>query len=68
MSSSNAGELKYSRLASMIDMWFDNDALDALKYLRIEKAWKRIGKAIKQVENIRQELLGAIRLNDRQEF
>lgn len=61
-------QLKYSRLASIIDMWFDNDALDALKYLRVEKAWKRIGKAIKQVENIRQELLGAIRLNDRQEF
>lgn len=55
-------------MASIIDMWFDNDALDALKYLRVEKAWKRIGKAIKQVENIRQELLGAIRLNDRQEF
>ena len=43
-------------MASIIDMWFDNDALDALKYLRVEKAWKRIGKAIKQVENIRQEL------------
>lgn len=41
----------------MIDMWFDDDALDALQYLRIEKAWKRIEKAMKQVENIWQELL-----------
>lgn len=68
LSDNRSVQLKYSRLASMIDMWFDNDALDALQYLRIEKAWKRTGKAIKQVENIRQELLGAIRLNDRQEF
>lgn len=57
MSSSKAGEVKYSRLASVIDMWFDDDALDALRFLRIEKARKKIGKVIKQVENIWQELL-----------
>lgn len=44
-------------MASVIDMWFEDDALDALRFLRIEKARKKIGKVIKQVENIWQELL-----------
>lgn len=65
LSDNRSVQLEYSRLASMIDVWFDNDAQDALKYLRIEKAWEWIGKVMKQVENIRQELLRAIRLNDR---
>mgnify|MGYP007007440731 CR=1 FL=1 len=65
LSDNRSVQLKYSRLASIIDMWFDDDALDAMKYLRIEKAWEWIGKVMKQVENIRQELLRAIRLNDR---
>lgn len=56
LSDSRSVRLKYSRLASIIDVRFDGDALDA-QYLRIEKAWKRIEKAMKQVENIWQELL-----------
>ena len=60
LADSRSVKLKYSRLASMIDMWFDDDTLDALRTLQIEKARKRIGKVIKQVENIRQELLGVM--------
>ena len=68
LSDSRSVRLKYSRLASMIDMWLDDDMLDALQYFRIEKARKRIEKVIKQVENIRQELLGAMTRNNSTEI
>lgn len=49
-------QVKYGRLATAIDLWFDDGFLDALTHLQINKAQKRIGKAITQVENIRREL------------
>lgn len=49
-------QLKYGRLATVIDMWIDDGFLDALTHLQINKAQKRISKAITQVENIRREL------------
>ena len=50
-------QLKYGRLATAIDMWFDDGFLDALTYLQINKAQKRIKQAITQVEKIRRELV-----------
>ena len=47
LSDNRSVQLKYSRLASVIDMWLDDDALDVLQYLRMEKVRKRIEKAIK---------------------
>ena len=49
-------QLKYDRLASAIDMWIDDGLFDALTHLQINKAQKRIAKAITQVEKIRREL------------
>lgn len=49
-------KLKYSRLATAIDIWIDDGFLDALTHLQINKAQKRISRAINQVENIRREL------------
>lgn len=49
-------QLKYSRLTTAIDMWVDDGFLDALTHLQINKAQKRISRAIMQVENIRREL------------
>jgi len=49
-------QVKYGRLATAIDLWFDDGFLDALTHLQINKAQKRIGKAITQVENIKREL------------
>lgn len=49
-------QVKYGRLATAIDLWFDDGFLDAITHLQINKAQKRIGKAITQVENIRREL------------
>lgn len=49
-------QLKYSRLATAIDMWIDDGLFDALTHLQIDKAQKRIARAITQVENIRREL------------
>ena len=49
-------QLKYGRLATAIDLWIDDGLLDALTYLQINKAQKRIARAITQVENIRREL------------
>ena len=49
-------QLKYDRLASAIDMWIDDGLFDALTHLQIDKAQKRIARAITQVENIRREL------------
>ena len=48
--------LKYGRLATVIDMWIDDGLFDALTHLQIDKAQKRIARAITQVENIRREL------------
>lgn len=53
-------QLKYGRLAVAIDMWFDDGFLDALTHLQINKAQKRIGRAITQVENIKRELRNLI--------
>lgn len=49
-------QLKYGRLATAIDMWIDDGVFDALTHLQINKAQKRIARAITQVENIRREL------------
>ncbi len=49
-------KLKYSSLATAIDIWIDDGFLDALTHLQINKAQKRISRAINQVENIRREL------------
>lgn len=49
-------QLKYDRLATAIDMWIDDGLFDALTHLQIDKAQKRIARAITQVENIRREL------------
>lgn len=49
-------QLKYGRLATAIDMWIDDGLFDALTHLQINKAQKRIARAIMQVENIRREL------------
>lgn len=49
-------QLKYARLASVIEMWIDDGFFDALTHRQINKAQKRIGRAITQVENIRREL------------
>lgn len=49
-------QLKYSRLATAIDMWIDDGLFDALTHLQINKAQKRIASVIMQVENIRREL------------
>lgn len=49
-------KLKYARLNSAIDMWFDNDLMDCLVHLQINKVQKRIRRAITQVEAIRREL------------
>ena len=49
-------QLKYGRLATAIDMWIDDGLFDALTHLQINKAQKRIAKAITQVEKIRREL------------
>lgn len=49
-------QLKYGRLATAIDMWIDDGVFDALTHLQIDKAQKRIARAITQVENIRREL------------
>ena len=48
--------MKYSRLATAIDMWIDDGLFDALTHLQINKAQKRIASVIMQVENIRREL------------
>lgn len=44
-------QLKYARLASVIEMWIDDEFLDAMTYLQINKAQKRIGRAITEVKN-----------------
>ena len=49
-------QLKYGHLATAIDMWIDDGFLDALTHLQINKAQKRIDRAITQVESIRGEL------------
>lgn len=49
-------QLKYVRLATATDMWIDDGLFDALAHLQINKAQKRIARAITQVENIRRKL------------
>lgn len=49
--------LEYGRLATAIDMWFDDGFFDAFAHLQINKAQKRVSRAITQVENIRRELV-----------
>lgn len=56
LSKNKTVQLKYARLATAIDLWFDDGFLDALTHLQINKAQKRISKAITQVENIKREL------------
>lgn len=50
-------KLKYSRLATVLDMCIDDEYLDALTHLRINKVQKQIEQTIKQVKNIKQLLL-----------
>lgn len=56
LSRNKSVQLKYARLATAIDLWFDDGFLDAFTHLQINKAQKRISKAIRQVEVIKQEL------------
>ena len=49
-------QLKYGRLATTIDMWIDDGLFDALTHLQINKAQKRIARAITRVESIKREL------------
>ena len=48
--------LQYGRLATAIDLWIDDGFLDALTHLQINKAQKRINRAIRNIEDIRREL------------
>lgn len=48
--------LKYGKLASVIDIWFDSDFMDCLLYMQINKAHKQIKQAIRQVETIKKKL------------
>lgn len=57
LSKNKSVQLKYGCLATAIDMWIDDEFLDALTHLQINKAKKRIRRAITQVENIRRELI-----------
>lgn len=50
-------KLKYSRLATVLDMCIDDEYLDALTHLRINKVQKQIEQTIKQVKNIKRLLL-----------
>ena len=52
--------LQYDRLASAIDLWFDSGFIDCLTHLQIGKAQKRIRNAIRQVEDVKQELHRAL--------
>lgn len=49
-------KLKYSRLATVLDLYIDDGYLDALTHLRISKAQKQIRHTIKQVKNIKRLL------------
>ena len=44
------------RLYSAIDLWFDSGVVDWFVHLNINRMYKRIGKAIKQIEVIQREL------------
>lgn len=57
LSKNKSVQLKYSRLATAIDMWIDDGFFDALTHLQINKAQKRIGRAITQVNEIHKELV-----------
>ena len=39
-------QLKYARLASLIEMWIDDGLLDALTHLQIDRARRGIKRAI----------------------
>ncbi|MCR5755572.1 MAG: hypothetical protein K6G30_12275 [Acetatifactor sp.] len=56
LSKSKSVHLEYGRLATAIDLWFDDSFMDALTHMQIHKAQRRIGKAISKVDNIRREL------------
>lgn len=56
LSKSSTVQLKYARLATVIELWFDDGVFDAVTHLRINKAQKRISRAITQVEKIKREL------------
>lgn len=56
LSKNKTVQLKYVRLANAIDLWLDDGFLDVLTHLQINKAQKRISRAITQVESIRREL------------
>lgn len=51
--------LNFSALVIAMDAWFDDGFMDCLVQLRIDKVRKRIIKAIRQVENVRNELVKA---------
>lgn len=51
--------LNFSTLVIAIDAWIDDGFMDCLVQLRIDKVRKRIIKAIRQVENVRKELVKA---------
>lgn len=55
----SASHLQFSALEIAVDMWIDDNFMDYLVQLHISRVQKRIGKAIRQVENVRNELVKA---------
>lgn len=56
LSKNKSVQLRYGRLATAIDIWIDDGFFDALTHRQINKAQKRIMRAITQVENVQREL------------
>lgn len=52
-----ASHLQFSALEIVVDMWMDSSFMDCLVQLHIGKVQKQIRKAIRQVENVRNELV-----------
>lgn len=51
--------LMFSALEIAVDMWMDDNFMDCLVQMHIGKVQKQISKAIRQVENVRKELVKA---------
>lgn len=49
--------VRCEKLASLVDLWLDSEFMDCMTQMQIGRAQKSVGKAIKQVEEIRKELV-----------
>lgn len=49
--------VRCEKLASLVDLWLDSEFMDCMTQMQIGRAQKSVGKAIKQVEEIRKALL-----------